>query len=182
MYIALTWYRMTSRQNLVWYTSTIFGAFINYLLTWTKFCSPTPSSGQLWTFYILSKYLAFFHVTMDGLPTDHLPTFSCPRSYWMPPYQITSNINRKVHWHPNLTTITYSKHACTTVYPNKNSYSCLVLQWISIRNLPNRSKSTSCDVKTAKFVFFSYTPFVWMKKLLNAWIISHKNMKLLWPS
>ena len=38
------------------------------------------SSGQFWTYY-----LPFVHVTKHALSTDHQPTFSCPRSYWMPP-------------------------------------------------------------------------------------------------
>ena len=32
-----------------------------------------------------TRYLLFILVTMPGLSIDHLPTFSCPRSYWMPP-------------------------------------------------------------------------------------------------
>ena len=35
-----------------------------------------PSSGQLWTFWIIPTKL--------GIYTDHLPTSSCSRSYWMP--------------------------------------------------------------------------------------------------
>jgi hypothetical protein len=35
-----------------------------------------PSSGQLWTFWIIPSKLVLY--------TDHLPTSSCSRSYWMP--------------------------------------------------------------------------------------------------
>jgi hypothetical protein len=40
--------------------------------------SPPISSGQLWTFYIKPNLT---HVTMYGLSTEHLPTFSCPRRF-----------------------------------------------------------------------------------------------------
>ena len=33
----------------------------------------------------LTDYLSFLHVIIRGLSTDHLPTFSCPHSYWMTP-------------------------------------------------------------------------------------------------
>ena len=52
------------------------------LCTWTKFWRPTPlewkNCGQ-----------HFVHVTKHGHSTDHLPTSSCPRSYWMSPFFAT---------------------------------------------------------------------------------------------
>ena len=44
----------------------------------TQFSSPPSSSGQLWTFHMMSRDQA-------GLVTFPLPTTSCPRSYWMSP-------------------------------------------------------------------------------------------------
>ena len=44
----------------------------------TQFWPPTPIEGrQLWN----SFKLPFVYVTKRGLYTDHLPTFSCARSY-----------------------------------------------------------------------------------------------------
>ena len=57
------------------------GAFKNHVdQVLPNFDHLTPSSGQLWTFYI-----PFVHVTKLGLFTDHLPTSFCLRDYWMPP-------------------------------------------------------------------------------------------------
>ena len=45
----------------------------------TQFWPPTPLEWTVFT------YRLPFHLTKSGLSTDHLPTSSCPRSYWMTP-------------------------------------------------------------------------------------------------
>ena len=50
----------------------------------TLFQHTVPPSR--WTIVdILHNTYTLFHVTNRGLSTDHLPTSSCPRSYWMTP-------------------------------------------------------------------------------------------------
>ena len=44
-----------------------------------------PSSGQLWSFYIIPT---LSHVTKRGLSADPIPPYSCPHSYLMPPYTL----------------------------------------------------------------------------------------------
>ena len=51
-----------------------------------------PNFTQLWPPQVdycghFPYYLPFFHVTKHVFSTDHLPTSSCPRSYWMTPQQ-----------------------------------------------------------------------------------------------
>ena len=46
-----------------------------------------PSSGQF------TYYLHFVHITNRGLSADHLPTSSCPRSYWMTPCIICASLS-----------------------------------------------------------------------------------------
>ena len=54
--------------------------------TWTKYYPIlTPYPPRVDNCKHLTDYLSFLHVINRGLSTDHLPTFSCPLSYWMTP-------------------------------------------------------------------------------------------------
>ena len=69
------------------------------ITTWTKFhpiLTPSPhSSGQLWRFYILSKYS--FSRDPPWTFTDPHSPFSCPRNFWMTPAGIKADISSVTH-------------------------------------------------------------------------------------
>jgi hypothetical protein len=78
-------HHVDSNRHLL-HPSPEWGSFNNYVDPILPMFDPLPPlSGQLWTFYRFTNYfyLPFVHMTKYGLSTDHLPTSSCPHSYWM---------------------------------------------------------------------------------------------------
>ena len=66
--------------------------------TWTKVyltLIPPPSSGPIWTFYILST---LYHVTPREFSTVPSPS-SCLRSYWMPTWTNAALAHPYTHPH-----------------------------------------------------------------------------------
>jgi hypothetical protein len=57
-----------------------FNNYVDQVLS--NFNHLPPSSGQLWTFYLLSTLCLRDQAWTSN---DHQPTSSCPRNYWMTP-------------------------------------------------------------------------------------------------
>ena len=67
------------------------------IITRTKFYPIlTPFSHLVDNWGHFTNYLPFVYVTKRWLSTDHLPTSSCSRSYWMPPYLFTMQLEKSL--------------------------------------------------------------------------------------
>ena len=64
------------------------GSFNNYMdQILSNFDHLLPLIRPEWTIVDIFHYYLVMYMTKLGLSNDHLPTFSCPRSYWMTPNQ-----------------------------------------------------------------------------------------------
>ena len=69
-------------------------------------------------------YLPFVHVTKHGLSTGHLPTSSCPRSYWMTPSRLSHIMDVKCFPRSGITTPTLFDYMVwrTNVIPRNSCF------------------------------------------------------------